>query len=208
MSSLNATCKKCRREGVKLYLKGDRCYGKACSLDRRNTVPGMHGATTQRKLSDYGQQLREKQKLKRIYGMREKQFSIDVAEAVRRPGVTGENLLILLEIRLDNIAYRLGFCSSRRQARQFVSHGHLSVNGKRVDIPSYKVKVGDVISVCEASKGHIHLSECIKKNQGKNTPGWLSVDCEAMKGSVLQLPTRADIDTEIEEQLIVEYYSR
>ena len=208
MSSLNAVCKQCRREGVKLYLKGDRCYSKHCSVERRNTVPGMHGATTQRKLSDYGQQLREKQKLKRIYGMREKQFSLDVSEAVRRPGVTGENLLVLLELRLDNIAYRLGFCSSRRQARQFVGHGHVMVNGKRVDIPSYKVKAGDVVEVCENSKSHAHLAECVGKNKGKNTPGWLSVDCEALKGTVLQLPKREDIDTDVQEQLIVEYYSR
>ncbi len=208
MSSLNASCKKCRREGVKLYLKGDRCYTKACAVERRNTVPGMHGATTQRKLSDYGQQLREKQKLKRMYGMREKQFSLAVKEAVRLPGVTGENLLVLLELRLDNIAYRLGWTSSRAQSRQFVGHGHLLVNGKRVDIPSYKVKAGDVIEVAEKSKDHKHLKECIEKTQGKKTPGWLSVDCEAMKGTVLNLPTRADIDTEIQEQLIVEYYSR
>ena len=211
MSALIATCKKCRREGVKLYLKGDRCYSKKCPIERKdkNRVPGMHGATTQRKLSDYGQQLREKQKLKRIYGMREKQFSLDVKEAVRRPGVTGENLLVLLELRLDNIAYRLGFTSSRKQSRQFVNHGHLMVNGKRVDIPSYKVKVGDVIEVCETTKtNHKHLKECIEKTQGKKTPAWLSVDCEAMKGVVNQLPARADIDTEVQEQLIVEYYSR
>ena len=211
MSSLNAVCKKCRREGVKLYLKGDRCFTKKCAVERRNTVPGMHGATTQRKLSDYGQQLREKQKLKRIYGMREKQFSLAVKEAVRVPGVTGTNLLVLLEMRLDNIAYRLGFCASRKQARQFVGHGHMMVNGKRVDIPSYKVKVGDVLEVCETSKEHKQLVECIAKNEGKNVPGWLSVDCKTMKGSVIRVPEREDIvtgDKEVQEQLIVEYYSR
>ena len=203
MSSLNAVCKKCRRESVKLYLKGDRCYSKMCPIDRKKNTSVM-----QRKLSDYGQQLREKQKLKRIYGLREKQFSLAVKEAVRVPGVTGTNLLIFLEMRLDNIAYRLGFCTSRRQARQFVGHGHMMVNGKRVDIPSYKVKVGDVVEVCETSKSHKLLAECIEKNQGKNTPQWLSVDCQAMKGSVLKVPERGEIDTAVAEQLIVEYYSR
>jgi len=207
-SQSGPVCKKCRREGVKLFLKGEKCYTRKCCVERRNTVPGMHGPTTQRKLSDYGQQLREKQKLKRIYGMREKQFSIDVREAVRKPGVTGENLLTILELRLDNIAYRLGFAFSRRQARQFVGHGHILVNGKRVNIPSYKVKVGDVIDVHPNSKNVPYLVECLASNSGKNTPGWLSIDVEAMKGTVNMLPNRADIDTDVEEQLIVEYYSR
>ena len=208
MSSLCATCKKCRREGVKLYLKGDRCYSKKCAVERRSYAPGQHGPSQQRKLSDYGQQLREKQKLKRIYGMREKQFSLDVKEAVRVPGVTGENLMTLLELRLDNVAYRLGFTSSRKQSRQFVNHGHLLVNGKKVNIPSYKVKVGDVIEVAEGSKEHKHLKECVAAKQGSKTPAWLSVDCANLKGTVLQLPKRSEIDTEIAEQLIVEYYSR
>ena len=212
-SQSEPACKKCRREGVQLYLKGSKCHSVKCPLDSkggkyRNTVPGMHGPTTQRKLSDYGQQLREKQKLKRIYGLREKQFSNNVAEAVRRPGVTGENLLMLLEIRLDNIAYRLGFAASRKQARQFVNHGHIQVNGKRVNIPSYKVKVGDVIEVCESSREHKFLKDCIAATQGKNAPKWLSVDCDNFKGVVESLPERADIDTLVEEQLIVEYYSR
>ena len=167
----------------------------------------MHGQNMQRKLSDYGQQLREKQKLKRIYGMREKQFSIDVAEAVRKPGVTGENLLRLLETRLDNIAYRLCFGFSRKQAKQLVSHGHVLVNGKKVDIPSYKVKTGDVISVAEKARSIAFVVDSIAANS-KNVPVWLSLDPGAFSGKVVALPARDQIDTDVNEQLIVEYYSR
>lgn len=210
-------CKMCRREGSKLYLKGDRCYSKKCCFEKQprgksgNTVPpvpGMHGQNNQRKLSDYGQQLREKQKLKRIYGMREKQFSLDVKEAVRQTGVTGENLLRLLEIRLDNVAYRLGFAFSRSQARQFVSHRHLMVNGTKVDIPSFKVKVGDVIEVCEGSRGIPYMLACLEARAGKDTPSWLSINKTEFKATVVSMPERADIDTDVQEQLIVEYYSR
>lgn len=209
-------CKMCRREGSKLYLKGNRCYSKMCCFEKFRgksdkavpPVPGMHGQNNQRKLSDYGQQLREKQKLKRIYGLREKQFSIDVTEAVRLAGVTGENLMRLLEVRLDNVAYRLGFAFSRRQARQFVSHRHLMVNGIKVDIPSYKVKVGDVVEVCESSRNVPYMLACLEANAGKNTPTWLSIDPIAFKGTILAMPERTDIDTDVQEQLIVEYYSR
>ncbi|MBR4750080.1 MAG: 30S ribosomal protein S4 [Abditibacteriota bacterium] len=210
-------CKMCRREGSKLYIKGTRCYSKKCPFDTvksgKNSekavppVPGMHGQSMQRKLSDYGQQLREKQKLKRIYGMREKQFSIDVAEAVRQPGVTGENLLRLLEVRLDNVAFRLGFGFSRKQAKQLVSHGHVQVNGKKVDIPSYKVKVGDVVSVCEKARSIAFVVDCLAANS-RNTPLWLSLDAGAFSGKVVSLPSREQIDTDVNEQLIVEYYSR
>ena len=209
-------CKMCRREGSKLYLKGDRCYSKKCCFEKSRgksanavpPVPGMHGQNNQRKLSDYGQQLREKQKLKRIYGMREKQFSIDVKEAVRQQGVTGENLMRLLEIRLDNVAYRLGFAFSRSQARQFVSHRHLKVNGTKVDIPSFKVKVGDVIEVNEGSRAIPYMLACLEARAGKDTPSWLSITPNEFKATVLAMPERSDIDTDVQEQLIVEYYSR
>ncbi len=201
-------CRLCRREGVKLYLKGDKCYSRKCPVEKRQYPPGQHGQGMQRKLSDYGVQLREKQKMRRIYGLRERQFRILVKEAVRRTGVTGENLLQLLEMRLDNVTFRLGLASSRAQARQFVSHGHILVNGKRVNIPSYQVRVGDVIEVKESARSIQPLMNAIDASGGKASSSWLTFDAKDFKGSILSVPTRDEIDTDVQESLIVEFYSR
>lgn len=202
----NAVCRKCRREGVKLYLKGDKCYSRKCPVERRAYPPGQHGQGMQRKLSDYGVQLREKQKMRRIYGVRERQFRNYIAEAVRRPGVTGDILLQLLEMRLDNVVYRLGLAASRAQARQFVCHGHLQVNGKRVDIASYQVRPNEVIEVAEDAKKIAPLVASVEGAKG--TPAWLSFDANQLKGTVSYAPIRDEIDTDVQESLIVEYYSR
>ncbi len=203
-------CRLCRREGEKLFLKGYRCYGKKCPFSRPDEPfpPGMHGRGRPAKLSDYGIQLREKQKLRRIYGLREKQFRLYVKEAERRRGVTGENLLQLLEMRLDNVAFRLGFAASRIQARQFVSHGHLLVNGKRVGIPSFMLRPGDVVQVADSSKKMPPLVDAVKAASTGNVPAWLKLDSNALAGEVLSAPERQDIDTPVEEALIVEFYSR
>lgn len=201
-------CKLCRREGVKLMLKGDRCMGPKCSVERRPTAPGMHGAKRQRKMSDFGLQLREKQKARRIYGILERQFSKHFDEAKRIPGATGERLLQILELRLDNIVYRLGFADSRPQARQIVRHGHFQVNGRDTDIPSYIMKAGDVISVKESSRGKEYFkiaAETIGKTQ---VPGWLNLDPRALSGRIGNIPGRDQMDVVLDEQLIVEYYSR
>lgn len=208
MASENAVCRLCRREGVKLYLKGDKCYSRKCPVERRAYPPGQHGQGMQRKLSDYGVQLREKQKMRRIYGVRERQFRNYIAEAVRRTGVTGENLLQLLEMRLDNAVYRLGLATSRSQARQFVSHGHIRVNDKRVDIPSYQLRVNDVISVAEDARKIAPLAAALESAGGRALPSWLAFDANQFRGSVLSVPTRDEIDTDVQESLIVEYYSR
>lgn len=199
-------CRLCRRDGVKLFLKGERCYTSKCAIERRKYPPGQHGQR-QRKLEEYGQQLREKQKLKRIYRVLERQFRNYFQEATRRKGVTGETLLQLLEMRLDNVVYRLGFALSRRQARQFVNHGHFLVNGKRVNIPSYLTKPGDVISVAPNSRKGA-LEEAARTSAGRRTPTWLSVDTNQLSGQVLSVPTRDQIDTQVEEALVVEFYSR
>ncbi|MFQ3548438.1 MAG: 30S ribosomal protein S4 [Armatimonadota bacterium] len=203
-----AVCRLCRREGDKLYLKGDKCYSRKCPVEKRAYPPGQHGQGMQRKLSDYGIQLREKQKMRRIYGVRERQFRNYMKEAVRRVGVTGEVLLQQLEMRLDNVVFRLGFAFSRSQARQFVNHGHFLVNGKRVDIPSYIVKVGDEIEVAEKSRKILPLVSALESSGGKGIPAWLKLDANQMKGSVVSVPTRDEIDTDVQESLIVEYYSR
>ncbi|MBO8158067.1 30S ribosomal protein S4 [Thermosyntropha sp.] len=203
-----SVCRQCRREGEKLYLKGDRCYSDKCAMERRPYAPGVHGQGRRQKLSEYGIQLREKQKTKRIYGVQEKQFRNYFAKADRQKGITGENLLILLERRLDNVVYRLGFASSRREARQLVSHGHFTVNGRKANIPSMLVKVGDVIQVKEGSKSSPKFQELKEQAAYKTVPEWLSVDVENMKGTVLAYPTRDQIDTPVKEQLIVELYSR
>lgn len=202
-------CRQCRREQQKLYLKGDRCYSRKCGFDKNANVPGMHGVgSTQKKLTDYGHQLREKQKLKRMYGMRENQFRLYVKEAVRRTGVTGENLLGILETRLDNVVYRCALASSRSQARQFVNHGHILVNGKKVDIPSCQLKPGDVVEVHENSKKIAPLVAAVNSAGGKGLPGWLQFNVNELKASVLRAPTRDEIDTDVQESLIVEFYSR
>lgn len=204
----NPVCRRCRREGVKLYLKGDKCYSRKCPAEKRAFPPGQHGHNVRRKLSNYGIQLREKQKMRRIYGVLERQFRNYMKEATRRPGVTGDTLLQLLELRLDNVVYRLGLSSSRAQARQFVSHRHILVNGKRVNIPSYQLKVGDVIGVMDDSKKMFPLAEAVKASTGRALPTWLKFDAGSFSGEVLSLPHRAEIDTDVQESLIIEFYSR
>lgn len=204
----NPVCRLCRREGVKLYLKGDKCYSRKCPVEKRTYPPGQHGHGMQRKLSDYGVQLREKQKMRRIYGVRERQFRIYVKEAIRRPGVTGENLLQLLEMRLDNVVYRLGLAASRAQARQFVSHGHIRVNGKRVNIASYQVRPGDVVEVDESARKIPPIVAAVEAAGGRALPAWLEFDANEMRGRVISAPLRDEIDTDVQESLIVEFYSR
>lgn len=201
------SCRLCRREGMKLYLKGDRCYSEKCAIDRRGYAPGQHGQG-RRKLSEYGIQLREKQKAKRIYGVLERQFRKYYEMAERMKGVTGENLLQLLERRLDNVVYRLGLASSRAEARQLVRHGHFQVNGRKVNIPSYLVDVGDVITVKEKSRNSKRIKELVERAQDRTVPDWLQMDYERLEGKVIELPTKEHIDIPIEEHLIVEFYSR
>ena len=201
-----SVCRLCRREGMKLYLKGDRCYTDKCAITKRAYAPGQHG-TSRRKLSNYGIQLREKQKAKRFYGVLESQFRKYFEIADKQTGITGENLLRLLESRLDNVVYRLGFASSRAEARQLVVHGHFRVSSKKVDIPSYLVSAGDIISVKERSKSSDKFRSLVENFKG-NVPEWLTVDMEKLEGTVLSLPSREDIDLPIAENLIVELYSR
>ena len=202
-----SVCRLCRREGCKLFLKGEKCYGSKCAIDQRPTPPGEHGQARQRKQSEYGMQLREKQKAKRAYGVLENQFHHYFEEAERQKGIAGENLLIMLERRLDNVVYRLGFGSSRAQARQIVRHGHIRVNGKKVDIPSYLVKAGDVISVRETSAESEHF-KALREGTGRVVPQWLTIDAQNLKATVAAMPKREDIDLTIQENLIVELYSR
>ena len=201
----DANCKLCRREGQKLFLKGERCYSSKCALERRNYAPGQHGQA-RKKMSDYGIQFREKQKAKRFYGMQETQFRNLYEKAAKKAGKTGENLLILLETRLDNVVFRLGFASSRKEARQLVTHGHFTVNGKKADIPSMELKAGDVIRVKEKSQSSPKFKEV--KEMSITVPSWMSVDVEKLEGKIVNLPTRADIDTPVAEHLIVELYSK
>ncbi len=205
-----AVCKLCRREGVKLFLKGERCSSPKCALEKRAYAPGMHGNKQRfrRKQSDYSLQLREKQKARRIYGVFERQFRRYYRQALRRPGQTGQVLLQILEQRLDNVVYRLGFAESRAQARQLVLHGHFDVNGRKTNIPSFLVKSGDQIAVRERSRKMEFFQTQKEQMAQKRLPGWLSTDYENMAGQVLTLPERSDIDLSLNEQLIVEYYSR
>lgn len=205
---IDSVCRQCRREGEKLFLKGDRCYSEKCSVERRAYVPGQHGQGRRQKPSEYGLQLREKQKTKRIYGLMEKQFRNYFKKADRQQGITGENLLILLERRFDNIVYRMGFAASRKEARQLITHGHFTVNGKKANIPSMLFKVGDIIQVKETSKDSNKFQEIKDQATYKTPPEWLSVDVENLMGKVIALPTREQIDTAVTEQLIVELYSR
>jgi small subunit ribosomal protein S4 len=205
-------CKLCRREGEKLFLKGDRCFSPKCPFERdRGYPPGEHGRLAQfrrRRTSDYSRQLREKQKARRIYGVLERQFRRYYREAERRPGLTGENLLIMLESRLDNVVYRLGFADSRAQARQLVQHGHFVVNGYRTDVPSYVVRPQDRIAVREGSRKRKYFQERAQILDEGRVPNWLSLDADTMMARVLQLPSREDATSDLSEQLIVEYYSR
>lgn len=208
--NIGAVCKLCRREGAKLFLKGDRCSSPKCAFERRPYPGGQHGPQAQfrRKESDYGRQLRAKQKARRVYGVMERQFRRYFAEASQHRGMTGANLLIMLESRLDSVVYRLGFASSRSQARQLVRHGHFDVNGHKVDIPSYLVRLGDVVSVRPNSRQNAFFRTLVEDLEHRAAPEWLTRDDEALSGRVLALPARADVSTDIQEQLIVEYYSR
>lgn len=201
-----ASCRQCRREGMKLFLKGDRCYTDKCAIVKRNYAPGQHGQG-RKKLSDHGIQLREKQKVKRIYGVLETQFRNLYERAEKMPGKTGENLLSLLERRLDNVVYRMGLAASRKEARQLVGHGHFLLNGKKVDIASLTVKAGDVISVKERSKSSAKLKGLVETNS-RISPKWLETNLEDMSTKVVSNPSREDIDLEIAEHLIIELYSK
>ncbi len=200
-------CRLCRREGTKLFLKGERCLTGKCALDRRSTAPGQHGAAT-KKQREYGLQMREKQKTKRYYGVLEKQFKNYYNEANRKDGITGENLLKILECRLDNVVYRMGMAESRKEARQLVLHAHFLLNGKKVNIPSLLVRVGDVITVKDSSKDSPKFKELIEGQDSKISPKWLEINRENLSAKVIALPEREDIDFPFEEQLIVELYSK
>ena len=205
----DAVCRLCRREGGKLFLKGDRCYKPSCSIEKRGTnPPGQHGAARRKMLQGYGEQLREKQKVKRIYFILEKQFRNYFEKARRQKGVTGENLLFMLERRLDNVVYRSGFSTSRRQARQLVNHGHVTVNNRKVDIPSFQVKAGDTIAVKDRSQANTHVEGAWSTAVGRGRPTWLSAEGKDLRVKVSSLPSRQDIDANINEQLIVELYSK
>ncbi len=201
-------CRLCRRERMKLFLKGDRCFKEKCAIERRGYPPGQHGQRRGRRNLGYGIQLREKQKVKRSYGVLEKQFRGYFKQAERRKGITGENLLAILERRLDNVVYSLGFASSRAQARQLVRHGHVQVAGRKNTVPSFQVKVGDVISIKEGSRKNDFIRASVETARGRGIPSWLEMDPDNFSGSVTALPTRDEIKIAIEEQLIVELYSR
>lgn len=200
-------CRLCRREGVKLFLKGDKCMQK-CTLERRNTRPGQHGAARARKESGYAKQLREKQRVRRTYGVLERQFVKHFGAAANRPGKTSENLLQILEMRLDNLVYRLGFADSRAQARQLVNHGHFTVNGRKTDIPSFIAKPNDVITVRERSKGVEYFKTRSLLLAQKGVPTWLGLNINDLSGRVITIPSRADLELPFDEQMVVEYYQR
>ena len=200
-------CRLCRREGTKLYLKGERCTSGKCALDRRSTAPGQHGAAN-KKMREYGLQMREKQKTRRYYGVLERQFVNYYEEAARKEGMTGENLICLLERRLDNVVYRMGFASSHKEARQLVLHGHFTLNGKKVNIPSLIIKAGDVVAVKETSRASTKFKALAEAAATANAPKWLEVKADDMRATVLNLPAREDVDFDFNEQLIVEFYSK
>jgi small subunit ribosomal protein S4 len=202
-----SVCRLCRREGMKLFLKGDRCFKDKCAIERRNYPPGQHGRRRS-KLLGYGIQLREKQKVKRIYGLLESQFRLAFARAERRKGITGANLLEELERRLDNVVFSLGFAASRSQARQLVRHGHVTVNGRKVSIPSYRVGKGQMISIKERSRSNEQIKSSVETARARGVPAWLDLTPETFSGTVLELPKREDIKLPIQEQLIVELYSK
>jgi small subunit ribosomal protein S4 len=203
-----SSCRLCRRENLKLFLKGDRCYGDKCAFERRPYGPGQHGQRRGGKVSDYQLQLREKQKVKRIYGVLEKQFRRYYQQAEKQKGITGTNLLVLLECRLDNTVYRMGFAASRNQARQLVKHNHFQVNGRKANIPSFRVKVGDVVEVKESSRKAAQITEAMETVVRRGVPNWLEVDKDNFKGTLKAFPNREDLTMPIQEQLIVELYSK
>ncbi len=207
---IGSACAQCRREGVKLFLKGDRCISPKCAIEKRNYPPGPHGqsGSFRRKISDYATQLREKQKARRIYGVFERQFRGYFHEATKTSGVTGAALLQTLERRFDNVVYRLGFAASRKQARQLVLHGHLTVSGKHINVPSYLVKPGDVIAVTETARQSSFFQAMAKDLAHRSVPEWMTLDGANFSGSILNLPSRQQIEMPLKEQLIVEYYSR
>jgi small subunit ribosomal protein S4 len=203
----DSVCRLCRREGLKLFLKGDRCYSERCAFERRAYPPGQHGQKRS-KFSEYGIQLREKQKVKRMYGLLERQFRLAFQKAERMKGITGENLLLLLERRLDNIVFRMGFAQTRTEARQLVRHGHFMVNGGKVDIPSYQVKEGDSVQLRDRSQKIARIGESLQTVVRRGIPGWVEIDAKTFTGTVKALPRREDLTMPIQEQLIVELYSK
>jgi small subunit ribosomal protein S4 len=205
--NLDAKCRQCRREGEKLFLKGEKCFTDKCAIERRSYAPGQHGQKNIR-FSDYGKQLREKQKVRRIYGLLERQFRNTYKESDRRKGVTGENLLQMLESRLDTVAYRMGFGASRTEARQVVRHNGILVNGKRVNIPSFQVRAGDVIEVAEKAKSHLRVKAAAEAAESRGFPEWLEVDVKALKGTFKAAPQRSDLPSNVNESLVVELYSK
>ena len=201
-------CRLCRREGLKLYLKGERCFKESCAIEKRNFPPGQHGQGRRSKIIGYGLQLREKQKVRRIYGVLERQFQNYFEKASRQRGVTGENLLTMLERRLDNAVYRLGFASSRAQSRQLVGHGHILVNSSKVNIPSFQIKPGDVVSVKEKSQKVSNITAAVEIVGGRGVPDWLELDSSNYSGKVLTLPKRDNVNLPVQERMIVEFYSK
>ncbi len=206
--NLDPKCRQCRREGEKLFLKGEKCFTDKCSVERRAYAPGQHGQKSGARLSDYGVHLREKQKIRRIYGVLEGQFRSIYKEADRRKGVTGENLLQLLESRLDAVAYRMGFGASRSESRQVVRHNGILVNGKRVNIPSYQVRAGDVVELTEKARGHLRVKAALEAAESRGFPEWLQVDTKAGKGVFKAVPQRSELPSTINEGLVVELYSK
>ena len=206
--NLDAKCRQCRREGEKLFLKGEKCYTDKCAIERRGYAPGQHGQKSGARLSDYGKQLREKQKTRRIYGILERQFRKIYAAAARSKGVTGERLLQNLESRLDNVAHRMGFGASRTEARQLVRHNAILVNGKRVNIPSYEVSPGDVIEVAEKAKAQLRIKASAEAAESRGIPEWIEVDTKALKGKFKALPARTELPSTVNESLIIELYSK
>jgi small subunit ribosomal protein S4 len=201
-------CRLCRREGEKLFLKGERCHTEKCAIERRAYAPGQHGRDRRLRITPYGLQLREKQKARRIYGIMERQFRGYFHEAARMPGVTGENLLRILELRLDNLVYRMGFAPSRPASRQLVLHGHFAVNGKKVSVPSFQVRAGDVVSVREDSRNIPIIQATVESRGGRDLPDWLETNSQTLKGRLLRLPSRDAIPTTVQENMIVELYSK
>ena len=206
--NLDPKCRQCRREGEKLFLKDEKCFTDKCSIERRSYAPGQHGQKSGQRLSGYGQQLREKQKIRRLYGVLERQFRLVYKKAEARRGVTGENLLALLESRLDTVCFRMGFGASRTEARQVVRHNGIMVNGKRVNIPSYQVKAGDVIEVAERAKNHLRIKGATEAAESRGFPEWVEVDIKGLKGTYKSMPQRADLPPTINESLVVELYSK
>jgi small subunit ribosomal protein S4 len=206
--NLDAKCRQCRREGEKLFLKGEKCFTDKCAVERRAYAPGQHGQKSGARLSDYGKQLREKQKVRRTYGILERQFRLIYAEASRSKGVTGERLLQILESRLDTVAYRMGFGASRAEARQVVRHNGVLVNGKRVNIPSFQVKPGDVVEVAGKAKEQLRIKSAAGAAESRGLPEWMEVDAKGLKGTYKALPARADLSSTINESLIIELYSK